>query len=380
MITAEGNAKQRELTISAEAKNGKANIRIVGRISGWNANNSKDFQKKVDGLVAVHEDCDLYINSEGGSVFDATEINNQLKRFKNVTITVGAMAASAATYFIACYPTTVSSNTQIMIHKPSMYVSGNETQIQNQLKLLKNITKDYLAKYAKKTGKTPKQIEALWVSGDYWMSATEAKDEGFIDFINDEAEAVLTVEDVAVLEACGAPIIPQVTSQKQSENKLIMDRDELIAFLGLDAGATDEQIEAAKSKLKVDALKHRETEASKSANPSSEEDDDDEDAKKVKALVAKGLKEKKFKAAEAETYTALATADFDSAKKAIDAMPALPKLTDELNPSNPNGEAADDAAKANWKYEDYLDNGELEALWATNPKKAKQLEAVYLKN
>jgi ATP-dependent protease ClpP protease subunit len=379
MITATGKT-QRSLTITAESKNGKAYVRIIGRISNWNSNNSKDFQKNVDELLKVYDDCEVYINSEGGSVFEAVEINNQLKRFKNVTVTVGSMAASAATYFIACYPTTASMNSQIMIHKPMLSAFGNETEIESQLKLLKNVTKDYLAKYSKKTGKTTKEIEDLWSSGDYWMSSTEAKADGFIDFIDDEVEAVITPEDILVLEACGAPIIPTPTNRQTNiKSKYKMDREELIAFLGLDANATDDQIAEAKSKMKIDALKHRETLTGKKDTPGASDNDDDDDdqpSAEVKALVEAGVKAKKYSAKESKHYTELATANFESTKAIIDAMPSKPKLTANLNEK---GEG-EDGAQANWKYEDYLeqDPSALEALWATEPEKAKKLEAAYL--
>jgi ATP-dependent Clp protease protease subunit len=387
MITATGKASQRGLLITAETKNGKAYVRIVGRISDWNVNNSRDFQNKVDELVKVHDDCEVYINSQGGSVFEANEINNQLKRFKNVTVTIGSIAASAATYFIACYPTTVSSNSQIMIHKPMMTTHGNETEIQNQLKLLKSITKDYLAKYAKKTGKTAKQIEALWSTGDYWMSGTEAKDEGFVDFLDDEIDAVVTVEDIAVLEACGAPIIPKVSAEilkpkHTIKTKNIMDKDELIAFLGLEANATDVQIAEAKSKMKIDALKKREIDAAAKAKADAKEDEGSQDEYSPEAitLVEAGIKDKKFTAKEAEHYKAFATANLVGATAVINAMVKIPKLSSQLNTKNQQEDG--DAVTANWTYDDYLtkDPNALEALWANDPVKAKALEASYLPN
>ena len=240
--SAKPDSKARPLQLTAESKDGKAYIRIIGRIANWNANNSSDFQKKVDELLKTHTEANVYINSNGGSVFEAVEINNQLNRFDKVNITVGASAASAATYFTACHYTSAYANSQIMIHKPMLGTFGNEDQITKELKLLRSVTKDYLAKYTKKTGKTTTEIEELWKGGDHWMSAEEAKTEGFIDAIIDE-DGTISAEDVTTLEACGAPIVPKATTQKTNQKQIqIMNREEQIAFLGLEASAVSETI------------------------------------------------------------------------------------------------------------------------------------------
>lgn len=373
-VFAQGNENGRKLIVTAESKSGKAYVRIIGRITDWNSNNSKDFQKQVDELVKVHDDCEVYINSQGGSVFEAAEINNQLKRFKNVSVRVGSLAASAATYFIACYPTTASLNSQLMIHKPSISISGNEDQIQADLKLLKNVTKDYLAKYSKKTGKTTAEIEELWKSGDYWMSATEAKADGFIDFIDDEAEAVMTSEDISILEACGAPIIPKPNSENQGKTDnnsktQIMDREELIAFLGLSADATDEQIESAKRAMKVDALKQRSQEEANNLKTKNEAE------AKAEKLVDDAITAKKLTADQKETWLGLAKADFEGTEKALNALQSKEKLSAHLTPAD----GSNDASRAKWTLEDYLekDPEAYEKLKVDKPKEAEALEAAY---
>jgi ATP-dependent protease ClpP protease subunit len=367
--SAKPDGKAKPLQLTAESKDGKAYIRIIGRIANWNANNSSDFQKKVDELLKTHTEADVYINSNGGSVFEAVEINNQLNRFKKVNITVGAAAASAATYFTACHHTSAYVNSQIMIHKPMLGTFGNEDQITKELKLLKSVTKDYLAKYAKKTGKTKAEIEELWKGGDHWMSAEEAKEEGFIDAIIDE-EGTISAEDVTILEACGAPILPKATKSKIN-NRQIMDKEELIAFLGLEANATDEQIEAAKKAMKVDALKQRETVAAK------EETETTEAEQKVNALVDEAITAKKITADQKQTYVDLATANYDAAKTALDAMVTKPKLSKNLTPAD--GNDALEASRKDWTLDDYIDKDPqaYEKMKVENPEQAEALEAAY---
>lgn len=370
--TASIEATARPLEVTAESKDGKAQIRIIGRIANWNGNNSSDFQRKVDALIKVHTEAELYINSAGGDVFTATEINNQLKRFKTVKIVVGAMAASAATYFTASHYTSAYANSQIMIHKPMLGTHGNEDEIKKALKLLSNITKDYLKKYADKSGKTVAEIEALWVGGDHWMSAEEALEDGFIDAIIEE-EGKLSAEDVTILEACGAPIVPKATTNKQKpKQKQIMDRVQLIAFLGLEADATDKQITAAQNKMKLSAEKHTQAEAAKKTAEVSAS------GKKAETLVDAAITAKKISADQKATYLELATANYDAAKLALDAMTGKPKLSDNLK-ETPVGDDAIEASRKAWTLEDYIEKDEPAYLKmkAENPKQAEALEAAY---
>ena len=87
--------------ISAEKKGEAALVRITGYI-GFDTD-SETFRAQVDALVKDGmRDVHLYINSPGGSCFDASEIVNMLNSFKGVvTGEGGAIVASAATYIAA---------------------------------------------------------------------------------------------------------------------------------------------------------------------------------------------------------------------------------------------------------------------------------------
>ncbi|WP_438710853.1 ATP-dependent Clp protease proteolytic subunit [Aquimarina muelleri] len=364
--------KTRPLQLTAESKDGKAYIRIIGRIANWNANNSNDFQKKIDELLKTHTEADVYINTMGGDVFEAIEMNNVLKGFEKVIITVGALAASSGTFFTSSYYTKVYPTTQLMIHKPSVGGGGNEDELANKLKLAQNATKKLVDIYSKKTGKTKKQIETLLNSGDYWMSAEEALKEGFVDEIIKE-EGQVSAEDVTILEACGAPILPKATIQKTNQKQeQIMNREELIAFLGLEANATDAEIKAAQKAMKVDALKQRQADADAA------DVEANADAKKVETLVNKGVADKKFTADEAPTYTELATANYEATEKAINAMPSKPKLSADLN-GGKGGDNTIEASRKDWTLDDYLekDPEAYEKMKSEKPEQAEALEAAY---
>ncbi|MGB1307524.1 MAG: ATP-dependent Clp protease proteolytic subunit [Oceanihabitans sp.] len=360
--------------VEAAVKNHVAYFNIVGRIWSWTADKESLFRKQVEDTIskgitkAVVEG-----SSEGGSVFATNDMKALLDKYDTVEIKVNALMASAFTYLTSHFHTTIKANTQGMIHMPIISAKGNVKDVESMLKLGKNVTEDYAKAYAKKTGKTVKQIKALWSSGDYWMNAQELLAEGFVDAIEGEVEA-FSESDISSLAACGAPIIPEVTSEtkpKQKPNTKIMDKEELIAFLGLDSNATDAQITAAKSKMKADALKQRsQEEADKNKSETEAE-------AKAETLVDAAITAKKITADQKETFMDLATANYEAADKAFKSMPNREKLSANLTPSD--GLDADEKLRANWTLEDYLtkDPEALEKMMADEPKKAAALEAPY---
>lgn len=356
--------------ITAAANGRIASIRIVDYIGEYGESGSGTIRAQVDAMLKENITiADVYVNSRGGNVFEATEIANELERFDEVTIRIGSLAASATTYLTSKFKSIANPNTQIMIHQPRLSTSGNINQVESDLKLLRNITEDYKNVYAAKTGKTPEQIEALWANGDYWMTAQEALKEKFINEIaatSQELEAV-TEDDVAILEACGAPVIPKLEKSKITITD--MERMTIISALGLPADATDAQIEAKATEYKTNSA---EFEKFKGLQKQALEN-------KAKALVAQAIIDKKIKAEQAAKYEALAISDYDSIAELFDSMTPVPKLSSQLKTGSK--EQAAHEGKENWTMDDYIekDPEALAKLYDENPELVAQLENSYFR-
>lgn len=354
----------RKITAEIKGVNGAsvAAFRIVDYIGEWENSNSRSIREHVDAMLAENvNEAEVYINSRGGNVFESTEIANELARFKLVKVRVGALAASAATYLTSKFTTLANANSQFMIHRPKLSTNGDVDEIESGLKLLKNITADYKATYAKKTGKTEDDIETMWAKGDYWMTAREALHHGFIDDIANETEAV-TARDVALLEACGAPVIPQTKPQNILSS---MERNKIIAALGLAADASDEQIETRAAQLKLKAGSY----------DSLIEANKQKAVKKAGQLVAEAVKARKITADEAEKYEKMAVADYDFVADVLAKMGNTPKLSAALQTGNTGD------VYAGWTLNDYLekDPDALMQLQKDNPEAYKALEDNYFK-
>jgi ATP-dependent protease ClpP protease subunit len=231
--------------INASQKSGKALIRITGTI-GLDAS-AEQFRTQVDELVKEGvKDAHLYINSPGGSCFDAAEIVNIIRaNFKGkITGEGGALVASAAS-FIALHCSTFSmpENGMFMIHKPSGGVEGGVKDLESYAKLLKDIENQYYGAY-KKRATNARLLEDNWNAGDWWMTAKEAKMNGFITDVNEST--VIDRHTAAMISACGCP-------RGKFPNRAEADSDYLVRIaeaLGLPDDATIEQILEAIARLK----------------------------------------------------------------------------------------------------------------------------------
>lgn len=351
--------------IEASTTGVKGQIRIVDFISMYTETSATRVREIVDDFLSKgtteHE---VYINSRGGSTIEAVEIVNELNRLPNVTITVGAVAASAATYICAKFKTRAYSNSQLMIHRPKLTASGDIEQLKADMQLLENTTSDYKSSYAKKMSKTEDDIEAMFAKGDYWMTAQKAKEEGLIDEIINEKENI-TAESLELLVACGAPIIPKDT---ETEYKM-KNRNQIIASLGLPADATDEQIEAKAKEVKAQA---DQVEAIKASQET-------ERKRQIKAAVDKAVLDKKITADLSSKYEEIGDkSGLETLNAVLDAMPVIVKPSTQFQSgANPNA-----TGREKWTMEDYQekDPEALAKMMTDEPEKFKVLEANYFGN
>jgi ATP-dependent Clp protease protease subunit len=132
------------------------------------------------------KDIYLYINSPGGSVYDALAIFDTMNFVKADVQTVGiGVQASAAAFLLssgAKGKRSILPNGTVMIHQPSSGTRGKVTDQEIDLKeslRVKNLLEDIMAK---NTGQKKSQIHED-MERDRWMTADEAKKYGIVDSI-----------------------------------------------------------------------------------------------------------------------------------------------------------------------------------------------------
>lgn len=132
------------------------------------------------------KDIYFYINSPGGSVYDALAIYDTMKFVTNDVQTVGIGIQASAAAFLLSSGTKgkrfILPNSTVMIHQPSSGTQGKVTDMEIDLKESLRIKHRLNEIMAKNTGQKVEKIQ-LDMERDKWMDAEEAKKYGLIDAI-----------------------------------------------------------------------------------------------------------------------------------------------------------------------------------------------------
>lgn len=130
------------------------------------------------------KDIYLYINSPGGSVYDALAIYDTMNYVKADVQTVGIGVQASAAAFLLSSGTKgkrfLLPNATVMIHQPSSGTRGKVTDQEIDLKESLRIKRLLEGIMVKNTGQKISQIHND-MERDRWMTATEAKGYGLVD-------------------------------------------------------------------------------------------------------------------------------------------------------------------------------------------------------
>ncbi|HSX36163.1 MAG TPA: ATP-dependent Clp protease proteolytic subunit [Patescibacteria group bacterium] len=130
------------------------------------------------------KDIFFYINSPGGSVYDALAIYDTMQYVTNDVQTVGIGVQASAAAFLLSSGTKgkrfTLPNATVMIHQPSSGTRGKVTDMEIDLKEGLRIKHRLNEIMARNTGQKVEKIAAD-MERDYWMTAEDAKKYGIID-------------------------------------------------------------------------------------------------------------------------------------------------------------------------------------------------------
>ncbi len=321
-------SKKLLINVYSEGKTGR--VDIIGSISEWNKNNAMDMRTKCQELKdSGINDLFVYVMSVGGDCFQANEIVNIFHEvFGSYTGEGGAIVASAGTY-IAVQATNfkIAKNGQFMIHKPMGGVFGNETEIENYLALVRNMTTTYYDAYKAKLKKPEAEFKAKWDAGDFWMTAEQAKEWGFVTSIKEPVK--IDTETAQAIKDSGSPIAIAAGDIIQTPNEpkkdFNMDVKATAIALGMDANSTEEQVNA---QIAANAQKAKDYDSLKAEKVQKEKEQIEADKK---ALFDAAEKDKKITADMRPELEAMYDKDPATVKAMVGKMQGIEKpLSDGL--------------------------------------------------
>lgn len=203
------NAAKDELTIDVEG--------IIGEsYEWWTGNKGTTKEQVAEKLKEIANskasNIIVNINSYGGDVNHGISIHDMLAEHKaKVTTIVHGHTASAATIISQAGDVRkMSDNALFLVHRASILSMGNIYDVEKALDDLKKCDTTISNIYAKRTGKSQSDMLAIMDRQNgwgEWLTASEAKDLGFIDEVYEPMKAVAMVEP-GTFTAMGLPEIP----------------------------------------------------------------------------------------------------------------------------------------------------------------------------
>lgn len=206
-------------------------LNLKGFVGGW------DFDSDyIDYILNKKKDCqvNVLIDSLGGYTNTGLSVSSAFRNHGNVHVTFRGMNASAATIAaLGAKHVSIEDDALYLIHKCSVSVfewaSMNEEQLAEHIKELEHTRANSMKidvavaqAYAKRTGKTKDELLEL-MSKELWLTASEAKEYGFVDEVlhaseeeGKKAEMVITSSMEDKFREAGLPIPSMLKHEEES--------------------------------------------------------------------------------------------------------------------------------------------------------------------
>lgn len=228
---------RRFFNISASKDSKVAEIHIYGVIgSYWEGNDAKSFQREFSRLEKEYDRINVYINSPGGSVWDGLPIFNAIRNSEKEvhTYVVGIAFSMGFMILLAAKEGRAHAykGSLLMGHTVSTFSYGNAKAFRKEADNLEKYDKVLTSLIAERTGRTDDEVRDLWMNHeDHYFTPSEALEEGFIDFIEDD-EAEDMPENVRNLSQHEIAAYYEDRMQEPSPHFMKKVMDQVKAFTG----------------------------------------------------------------------------------------------------------------------------------------------------
>lgn len=171
---------------SMDNSNGVAAINIYTDIAPYTEGSIECLSKQIDGLKDAKQ-IDVFINSNGGDVFEGLAIYHALKRSKAKVVThCDGMAASiASVIFMAGEERIMPKSSFLMIHNAWGYGVGNAEELRKYADDLETVTQASVGIYKDNSSLSEEEIKAL-MDNETILTAEEALEYGFATRLEDD--------------------------------------------------------------------------------------------------------------------------------------------------------------------------------------------------
>lgn len=197
-------AGRRWFAIQAKAQSDEADVLIYDYI-GWGGVTAADFAKELSALAA--KTITVRINTPGGDVFDGLAIYNSLKDHgATIKVKVDGLAASIGSIIAMAGSTiTMGESAFLMIHNPWALAIGNAADMREMAATLEKVGGSLAGIYATRAEITKEQAQ-IWMDGETWFTAEEAKAAGLADAVQGGDSGAQARFDLSAYQRVPAPL------------------------------------------------------------------------------------------------------------------------------------------------------------------------------
>ncbi|MEG0451128.1 MAG: Clp protease ClpP, partial [Lysinibacillus sp.] len=160
----------------------------------------KRIMQQIERATANHDkELVVNINSNGGSVFAASEIYTHIKKFQGDSVSeiTGVCASAASIVATGTKRTVIAPVGAVMIHNASVVAQGDYRDMEAMKQLLIQTNQAIMQTYIAKTGKTEEELKQM-MDAETWMNAQQALEHGFVDEIMFANEIPITASGTDV--------------------------------------------------------------------------------------------------------------------------------------------------------------------------------------
>ena len=194
-------SKKKFWEVKASAESSKiGEVYIYGGIYSYKYDDddvtAKSFNEDLKALGDI-DTLNIYVNSPGGSVFQAQAIHSIIARQRaQKNAYIDGLAASSASFLIMAADTIyMPKNATMMIHNPMALVIGNAKDLRHEADALDKIRVGMIEAYLTHTGDklTEDELKEL-LDAETWLTAEESYSYGFVDELIDAKEIAACVD------------------------------------------------------------------------------------------------------------------------------------------------------------------------------------------
>lgn len=320
----------------------------------------------------------FYVNSEGGEVVQGCALFNYLDRTDiDVEWVIDGLAASMMAMLITNprHKVSAARYAKLMYHRVQGSVYGNSAEVRSMAEMIDKFETSLIEMMARRMNEPVDEVrKEFFTDGlDHWMTAEEAKKRGLVDNIIEGRNIAEPAADIKSAKAVFDFYNKQLLNIIKPNNN--MSRAKIAKLLNKAESEieTDEALEqAVEAQANENTRLRNELQTEKTKNAGLEQKLKTMNEAKVKQLVDEAIAAKKIGADERDTYTKLATNDFETAEKILGKMKGVEPIVGQLKT------AAVNEAEKDWTFDDYHKKGRLENLMKENPQRYSELfEAKY---